>query len=199
MEEKRKSYKLHLADYCLHTNAFPVEPAAVVWLQGCLKKCPDCMAPRWREIGQGQEIDPGKLATDIIAEPGLEMVVISGGEPLLQVEALDLLLKELRQKSKLISLLYTGYREEELYQKHKKMQLARSFDIAIFGPYIKQLNDGKGFRGSSNQVVKINNPDYEYLRNLFERGSRKADIEVGLNQVRIIGILPKSLKLDDLS
>lgn len=193
MEEKRKSYKLKVADYCLHTNAFPLEPSAVVWLQGCLKNCPGCMAPRWRDTGQGQAIETCKLAADIIAEPGLKMVVVSGGEPLLQVKALDLFLRELKQKSNLISLLYTGYNEKELYQDQEKKGVARSFDISIFGPYIKHLNDGKGFRGSSNQVVKINNPEYEYLRQLFEFGSRKADLEVGLNHVRIIGIPPKSL------
>ena len=193
MEEKRKIYKLNVADYCLHTNAFPLEPSAVVWLQGCLKKCPGCMAPKWRDTGQGQALEPGKLVADIIAEPGLGMVVVSGGEPLLQVKALDLFLTELKQKSKLTSLLYTGYNEEELYQDQEKINLARSFDISIFGPYIKHLNDGKGFRGSSNQLVKINNPEYEYLRQLFEYGSRKADLEVGLNHVRIIGIPPKAL------
>jgi len=196
MEEKRRSYKLYLADYCRYTKAFPLEPAAVVWLQGCLKKCPGCLAPRWRDTQQGRELDPVKLADDIISEPELEMIVISGGEPLLQVKALDLLMNELEHKSKLISLLYTGYREEELYQDQEIMKVVRSFDVTIFGPYIKHLDDGKGFRGSSNQVVKINNPDCEYLRCLFECGSRKADIEVGLKHVRIIGIPPKSLDYD---
>ncbi len=199
MEEISKGYKLHLAEHCLHTKAFPIEPAAVVWLQGCLKKCPDCMAPLWQETGQGHEVDPCKLAREIIAEPGLKMVVISGGEPLLQVKALSVFMKELKQNSKLIFLLYTGYSEDELLQDYEKLKLARASDITIYGPYIKHLNDGKGFRGSSNQAVKINNPDYDYLRQIMEHGSRKADIEVGLNQVRIIGVPPKSLDYNRLS
>jgi anaerobic ribonucleoside-triphosphate reductase activating protein len=199
MEEKNRKYKLYLADYCLHTTAFPTEPAAVLWLQGCCRKCPGCMAPLWQESGQGHQVEPCKLAWDIISEPGLKMVVISGGEPLLQVKALSVLVQELKQNSKLVLLLYTGYREEELQQDYEKLKLARAFDITIFGPYIKKLNEGKGFRGSSNQVVQIYNPNYDYLRQILEFGSRKAEIEVGLNQVRIIGIPPKSLDHNRLS
>jgi len=71
--------------------------------------------------------------------------------------------------------------------------------IAFYCPSIKKLNEGKGFRGSSNQVVQIYNPNYDYLRQILEFGSRKAEIEVGLNQVRIIGIPPKSLDHNRLS
>ena len=50
-------------------------------------------------------------------------------------------------------IVYTGYLYEELLKVPENQELLSNIDLLIDGPYIKELDDGKSLRGSSNQRV----------------------------------------------
>ena len=128
----------------------------VIWLQGCDKRCPGCIAPEWQPMAGGMPVDVGKLAGDILARPHLSGVTISGGEPLLQSGPLVALLTILRmQRQDLSVILFTGYTMGQLVLggTDDQRRVLSMCDLVIDGPYIESLNDDKGLRGSSNQVL----------------------------------------------
>ena len=138
-----------------------------IWVQGCLKYCPNCMAPEAQKLtGGGYEIECSKLADEIInasIDFSLSGITISGGEPLLQWKALKKVLSKVKQSlPKLNILLYTGYSfegelmkyltsEEDFYREFKNF--FSLLDWWIDGEYVENENDGKGLRGSANQSL----------------------------------------------
>ena len=82
----------------------------------------------------------------------IDGVTISGGEPFEQPVDLAALLKGLSTLTDDI-IVYTGYKLEELRSDPYASEALQHVGILIDGPYIKELDDGRGIRGSSNQVV----------------------------------------------
>ena len=78
-----------------------------IWLQGCSIHCPGCSnTDTWDPQG-GYEKSVADIIKDIKAEPGLDGVTITGGEPLDQYEAVLELCKRLFGKTSVF--LTTGY------------------------------------------------------------------------------------------
>lgn len=83
----------------------------VVFLQGCNLHCSGCHNRSTWDIDKGTSIDVKELAA-ILKEKSLnKKITISGGEPLLQKEALVELLEELKDCD---LCLYTGHEIEEV-------------------------------------------------------------------------------------
>ncbi len=65
------------------SDGLPGEVVAVVWLQGCPLRCPWCHNPETRDEAGGKEVEVSEVARAISRySPYLDVVVISGGEPL---------------------------------------------------------------------------------------------------------------------
>ena len=124
----------------------------VLWVQGCEKRCPGCIAPDSRRMEDGKLISTGALALEI-ALSGADGLTISGGEPFLQAKELAVMIRKVRAIRPMGVIVYTGYHYEELRASPEKSQLLDEIDLLIDGEYIEALNDGKGLRGSSNQRV----------------------------------------------
>ncbi len=86
---------------------------------------------------------------------GIEGVTLSGGEPFEQsAEALLDFCRMVKNDSRNLSIIvFTGYLLEELKEKEDYAGILNYIDILIDGPYMEELNDGKGLRGSSNQRI----------------------------------------------
>ena len=69
---------------------------AVVWVAGCLRRCPGCMKPDLFAFDVGRSIPVQELAAKILSIPGLTGVTFSGGEPFEQAAALGRLAKTVR-------------------------------------------------------------------------------------------------------
>ncbi len=125
----------------------------VLWVQGCGRSCPGCISPESHDKKAGKPIEAAALAWEI-ALSGAEGLTISGGEPFLQPEALAELVKELRALRPDMGLIvYTGFTLEQLRQMPQAGAFLDQIDLLIDGPYIRELNDGRGLRGSSNQRI----------------------------------------------
>lgn len=78
-------------------------------------------------------------------------LVISGGEPICQIEPVTELAKKAKEAGYKI-WLYSGYTFEQLEQNTKWQELKQYVDVLVDGPFIKDLKSIRlKFRGSKNQ------------------------------------------------
>ena len=160
---------------------------SILWVQGCLKNCPGCIAPETHDM-HGQEVEIDTIVEWIHQNPDIEGVTISGGEPFLQAEALCQLVKPLKQENKGI-IIYSGYTYQELRDMNNCYvhQLLEMTDLLIDGPYIERLDQGEVGRGSSNQNYIFLTS--RYLKNQeYFRGERQAVIYTDKNKYIMEGI-----------
>lgn len=123
-----------------------------LWVQGCGRRCPGCTAPTAWRMEEGQPIPAAALAWEI-ALSGADGLTISGGEPFLQAEALGGMVEQIRRRRDMGVIVYTGFLYEELLGMEEAQALLTRTDLLIDGPYIRELDDGRSLRGSSNQRV----------------------------------------------
>lgn len=167
--------QLNVFDICrIGTRALGPGSRYVVWVQGCLQRCPGCITPESRPLVGGTEIDVYDLAADIILAGNIDGITISGGEPFLQSEALTTLLQEVRySRPELTVIIYTGYEYAELCEDEIHRRLIECADVIIDGKYIEALNDNRGIRGSSNQKVNMVTSRLIDYAEIMETGERK--------------------------
>lgn len=144
---------LRLFDVCREgTHVLGPGSRYVIWTQGCEKRCPECLTPESWDKDGGFAIDSIDLASDIILSKHIDGITISGGEPFLQSDALaDVLEIVATERPELTTIIFTGYPYEQLESNECHKRLLNLTDVLIDGPYIKELNDGIGLRGSGNQ------------------------------------------------
>lgn len=129
----------------------------IIWVQGCNRSCNDCQSPHFARVFPLEDV---KCKIDALFEKALHSnctgITISGGEPFLQhdvIKYIQYLIKEHSERycTQIDLLVYTGYIYEEILAKHT--ELLEKIDVLIDGPYIKELDDSYGLRGSSNQRI----------------------------------------------
>lgn len=147
----------------------------VIWVSGCHRNCPGCIAPDSHDMTKGVAVDPGALAWEVLLS-GAEGLTISGGEPFLQAQALAVMVHIVRQRREMGVIVYTGFTYEELLQMPQAQPLLEQTDLLIDGPYIQELDDGLSLRGSSNQRVIPLTP--RYLDALADYGTQKREQEI---------------------
>lgn len=128
-----------------------------VFCQGCPHGCPGCHNQETHDFAGGYDCEIEKIVQAVKADPLLDGVTFSGGEPFCQPEAffnLALALKELRPDLNLMA--YSGYTYEELTAMHSEGvdRLLAIIDYLVDGPFILAERDlTLLFRGSANQRV----------------------------------------------
>lgn len=163
-----------------------------VWVQGCAFNCKGCVAPDWIPIRPANLIRPEVLVEHILADPKVEGLTFSGGEPMLQAYALSRLARLARQSRDLSIICFTGFTHNQLIHHPPGpgvVELLEMVDVLIDGPYVKALDDNKGLRGSSNQrIIHLT----ERLRGFdFENHPRKSILHVNDGHILMVGVPPK--------
>lgn len=176
---------VHMREPAVHTLGPGVRYA--LWVQGCPRRCPGCVAPEAQALDGGTALETGALAWEILLS-GSEGLTISGGEPFLQAEALAELIRTVRRKRDLGVIVYTGYRYEELLADPAARALLEETDLLIDGPYVKELDDGKSLRGSSNQRVIPLTERYRGELSLYGRPERPTEAFVHGAEVHYVGV-----------
>ncbi len=128
------------------TGSFSDGPGirSLVFMQGCTRHCKGCHNPSTWNPNEGQEIEISDLVAVIRENCINRKITITGGEPLLQMKALEELLDQLQDFD---ICLYTGYEYDEVpeYIKSRTTYLKA-------GPYIEELRKTTiPFYGSTNQ------------------------------------------------
>ena len=126
----------------------------VIWTQGCPINCPECFNPETHSSTGGYL----KSATDLSVEiqtqsTRIEGVTLSGGEPLLQISAVIQLLSILKSRTKLSTLLFTGYEWEMVQTMPRVEDLTRYLDVLIAGRYIHSKRKAFNLIGSTNKSL----------------------------------------------
>lgn len=128
---------------------------AVVWVQGCTLNCPGCFNPATHDRAGGNAEEVGQLAERIAALPAIEGLTLSGGEPFQQPEALLELLRLVRNKSRLSTMIFSGYTLERIRSTPLGPAILDQTDLLIAGPYDHLQPSSAALLGSANQRIHL--------------------------------------------
>ncbi len=126
-----------------------------IFTQGCPHHCAGCQNPETWDPAGGRTVDTEDLLRDILANPLLDGVTFSGGEPFVQSAPLAALARKLRAHD-LTVWAYTGYTLEVLAAQRDPdiNALLAALDVLVDGPFLREQRDlTLRFRGSRNQRV----------------------------------------------
>ena len=126
-----------------------------IFVQGCPHKCRGCHNPQTHDFDGGTETTTEELLSKIKANPLLDGVTFSGGEPFCHAAALACLAREIHSLG-LDIVTYSGYTFEELLEGSDAhpdwLELLKETDILIDGRFEESLKSyDVRFRGSTNQ------------------------------------------------
>lgn len=117
-----------------------------VFFQGCNVKCKGCHNEKIQDIQYGKEYEVKKLCEEILKyDLPIKKITISGGEPLMQKEALEEFVREMYENDFEIAL-YTSYNLEDVPN-----SIIKKLKYLKVGKYIENLKLQGKFYGSSNQ------------------------------------------------
>ncbi len=127
-----------------------------IFVQGCPHHCKGCHNPQTHPFDGGTLTETDALLKRIKANPLLDGVTFSGGEPFCQAQALAELGTQIRALG-LNVITYTGYTFEELYARSAEDgigDLLAVTDWLVDGPFIEEQKSYQlHFRGSTNQRI----------------------------------------------
>lgn len=124
-----------------------------VFVQGCPHHCPGCHNPESHDFAAGREADTADIIRQMTANPMLDGLTLSGGEPMCHPESC----LELARAAKAAGLnvwCYTGYTLETLQMESdpKRLALLEVVDVLVDGPFVlAQRSLELKYCGSRNQ------------------------------------------------
>ena len=125
----------------------------VLFMQGCDIRCKGCQNQSSWDMKKGKEIEVNDLASELNKKVFNKKITISGGEPLMQKDALIELLIKLKKYDFDITL-YTGHVKEKVPK-----EIIKKENYLKTGNFIEKLKTTvKPFVGSTNQIFEeVNN------------------------------------------
>ena len=122
-----------------------------IFTQGCFHNCSGCHNPKSHDINGGYLKDIQDILSEITANPLLDGITLSGGEPMLQVKPLIEICKEVKAMG-LNIIVYSGFTYEEILKDAKKKELLQLCDMLIDGKFEQDKKSlALLYRGSANQ------------------------------------------------
>lgn len=153
---------------------------AVIWVQGCDWGCRGCIVPESWSKTVGELVSLEDLQAWILAQPEIEGLTFSGGEPMLQADALTELVDRVRRERDLGVVCYTGFSRQRLEAQGTLAQraLLSRVDLLIDGLYRENQHGNLLWRGSSNQGLHLLTERYRtVLATMLARGDVSAGLE----------------------
>lgn len=122
-----------------------------IYFAGCAHRCPGCHNPESHDPRRGEPLTVERAETicaAIAANPILDGVTLSGGDPLLQPEAMAAFLRLVKERTGQNVWCYTGYTLEECLADPARRECLRWIDTLVDGRYVEALRDlSLDFRG----------------------------------------------------
>ena len=186
---------MKISHYIERTSVLGPYLRSALWVHGCCFSCEGCLA-REMNTGPFKEITAEDLKDVFLNVADTEGITISGGEPFLQAEELATMLDGIKAKRNYGVIIYTGFLKEELEKNNDNgiLRLLNHTDILIDGHYIQGLDDGKPYRGSSNQRILLLTDRYKAVFEGYYNGTDKRNIEIDVakDNVYMVGVPSKN-------
>lgn len=144
-------------DDCDMINGGPDNVAHTIFFAGCSKGCKGCHNASLQPKDSGTEVDTSVVISGIYGNKLATCVVLTGGEPLEQPDALVEIAVEARLCGKKV-WLYTGND-----MSHIPKHIKEVCDVIKAGPYIERLRSKEGTLASSNQQYHIKGDDGKWI------------------------------------
>lgn len=148
---------LHILNIYPETIADGYGLRYAIYLAGCRHACPGCHNPASWHAGAGQPLTASMLDAmvhEINANPLLDGITLTGGDPFYNPPALYDLLVSLSQATGQNIWCYTGYTYEEILRDEAMCRCLPYIDTLVDGRFVQALYDpALSFRGSSNQRI----------------------------------------------
>ena len=127
-----------------------------IFAQGCPHHCPGCHNPESHDFAGGSDMDTEKIIARMDANPLLDGITLTGGEPFEQRDACRVLADAAHARG-LNVWAYSGYTFEQLCAVPEKRRLLEACDVLVDGPFLlAERSLDLRFRGSKNQrVLKV--------------------------------------------
>lgn len=128
-----------------------------VFVQGCRHNCEGCHNPGSHNVNGGTVYSVDDIKKKISANPLIDGITLSGGEPFLQAKPLAELARY-AHKHRLNVMTYTGYTFETLMSgadgENGWMELLENSDLLVDGRFeLDKRSLDLNFKGSSNQRI----------------------------------------------
>ena len=127
----------------------------VIFTQGCKHNCKGCHNPQTHPFEGGSLRAAKEIGEEILKNPMLSGITLSGGEPICQAKQLIPLCRMVREKGLDIAI-YSGYTFEQLLEMEDPAvkELLSLCDVLVDGPFLlEQRSLALLFRGSKNQRI----------------------------------------------
>jgi len=126
-----------------------------IFTQGCPHYCPGCHNPESHSFTDGYLVSEETIIGEILTNPLLDGITLSGGEPFMQAEEL-IPVAMAAEAHGLSVIIFSGYTYEELLElslsRPGYKELLEHSDILIDGRFeIEKKSMNLRFRGSTNQ------------------------------------------------
>lgn len=178
--------RLRITHYVEHTKVLGPYDRSALWVHGCCFDCKGCLAKEMN-AGASVEYTPKELASILTEIKGTEGITISGGEPFLQPQSLSNMIAEIRNERDYGLIVYSGFTYEKLIESKEPgvQEFLNQIDILIDGQYMQELDDGKPYRGSSNQRILLLSDRYKNEIEAYYIDSDKRNIEINVTKDKI--------------
>ena len=126
-----------------------------IFVQGCAHKCDECQNPETWDFNGGKLYSIDKIVDNIVSDPLLDGITLSGGDPMYNTKPVIELINRLKDRRPDLNVwLYTGFTYEECLEDTARKQLLELVDVLVDGTYQKcNRSLHLRFRGSSNQRI----------------------------------------------
>lgn len=126
-----------------------------IFVQGCKHACTGCHNPETWSFKENKLKSTEELLGEILADPLLDGITLSGGDPFYQAEGCIELIEQLRNKRPDMDIwAYTGFTWESIIKDANMRKMASLCDVVVDGPFIeKEKSLELLFRGSRNQRI----------------------------------------------
>ena len=170
-------------------------PRAVVWFQGCKKRCRGCANQQFLPESPATLMSPADLAARLLAIPDVEGVTYSGGEPFLQAEGVSVLSALLKEQG-LSLVCYTGYRIEEIERSRNGAwhRLMGYLDILIDGEYEHDNRKPLLWRSSAGQRVHFLSDRYRRLAGTVDEPWEGFEAHLADGRIVLTGFIDETVE-----